>query len=113
MKFLYCPKCKEMRVKAWFQMRPMCSRCIGPATEIVVPNSPLTYLTYFLYFFVPGLVAASLMTDERVYLYYALAGLAAMVATTMVDLGRGLRIAKSRVKIASSDLHEFRRRGWF
>lgn len=113
MKFLYCPKCKEMRAKAWFQIRPTCSRCIGPATEIVVPNGPLTYFTYFLYFFVPGLVVVSLIIDERVYLYYALAGLAVMMVSAMIDLGRGLRIAKSRVKIASSDLHELRRKGWF
>jgi len=111
-KFLYCPKCKEMRAKAWFQMRPQCSRCLGPATQIVVPGGPLTYLTYVLYFVVPGLVAVSLIIDERVYLYYALAGLAVMMIGAMIDLGRGQRIAKSKVKVASSDLHEFRRRGW-
>jgi len=111
-KFLYCPKCKEIRAKAWFQIRPRCSRCIGPATVIIVPNGPLTYLTYFLYFFVPGLVAVSLITDQRPYLWYALVGLAVMMIVAMIDLGRGQKVARSRVKVAGSDLHEFRRRGW-
>lgn len=111
-KFLYCPECKEIRAKAWHQIRPQCSRCMGRATEIVVPNGPLTYLTYFLYFFVPGLVAVSLIIDDRDYLWYAVVGLAIMVAVAMIDLGRGYRLAKKKVRIAASDLHEFRKRGW-
>lgn len=112
MKFLYCPRCKEVRAKAWFQIRPMCSRCNGLATEIVIPNGTLTYLMYFLYFFVPGLVAVSIAIDQRVYLWYAIAGLVLMVAVAMADLGRGQKLAKKKVRIASSDVHEFRRRGW-
>lgn len=112
MKFLYCPKCKELRAKAWYQIRPRCSRCMGPATEIAVRNGPLTYLTYFLYVFVPGLVVVHFMTDDKAYLWYSIVGLVIMVAVAMIDIGRGQKIAKKRVKIAGSDLHEFRRRGW-
>jgi hypothetical protein len=111
-KFLYCPKCKELRAKAWYQMRPRCSRCIGPATEIAVRNGPLTYLTYFLYFFVPGLVILSITWDDRTYLWYAVAGLVVMVVVAMTDIGRAQAIAKKRVRITSSNLHEFRKRGW-
>lgn len=111
-KFLYCPHCKEVRAKAWFQIRPLCSRCNGVATEIVVPNGPLTYLTYFLYLFVPALAVYSLLTDQKEFLWYSVVGLVIMVVAAMADLGRGYRLAKKRVRIASSDLHEFRRRGW-
>ncbi len=112
MKFLYCPNCKEVRAKAWYQIRPRCSRCLGMATEIDIPNGPLTYLTYILYVLVPGLVAVSLMWDDRTYLWYAIIGLALMVVVAMIDIGRGQKIAKARVKITSSDVHEFRKRGW-
>ncbi|MBN1677959.1 MAG: hypothetical protein JW880_05410 [Candidatus Thermoplasmatota archaeon] len=112
MKFLYCPNCKEVRAKAWYQVRPQCSRCMGRASQIVVPNGPLTYLTYFLYFFVPGLVAVSLITDDKTYLWYAIVGLVLMVTVAMIDLGRGYKLAKKKVRIAASDLHEFRKRGW-
>jgi len=112
-KFLYCPKCKELRAKAWYQVKPRCSRCIGPATVMVVKNGPLTYLTYILYVVVPGLVVVSLTTDDKTYLWYAVIGLVVMVIVAMVDIGRAQAIAKQRIKIASSDLHLFRRRGWW
>ncbi len=85
---------------------------MGPATEIAVTNGPLTYLTYFLYVFVPGLVVVSITWDDRTYLWYAVAGLVVMVVVAMIDIGRAQAVAKKRVRIASSNLHEFRRRGW-
>jgi phage FluMu protein Com len=111
-KFLYCAKCKDVRVKAWYQMRPRCPRCMRDATMIVVKNSPLTYLTYALYFIVLGLVAYSLRTDDKTFLYYAIVGLAVAVIAAYVDMARGEKLARKRVKIADSDTATFRRRGW-
>jgi phage FluMu protein Com len=111
-KFLYCTKCKDVRVKAWYQLRPRCPRCLRDATPIVVKNSPLTYLTYALYFIVLGLVAYSLRTDDKVFLYYAIVGLVVAVIAAYADLIRGEKLARKRVKIADSDTSTFRRRGW-
>jgi positive regulator of sigma E activity len=82
------------------------------ATMIVVKNSPLTYLTYALYFIVLGLVAYSLRTDDKTFLYYAIVGLAVAVIAAYVDMARGEKLARKRVKIADSDTATFRRRGW-
>ena len=112
MKYLYCPKCKEVRAKTWYQRRDRCLACVGPATPIKVPNSALTYANYVLYVFVPGLVAVYLWSDDRSYLWLAVGFLAIMMITSYADLLRGERYARKKVKIATSDLVEFRRRGW-
>ncbi|OGS55913.1 MAG: hypothetical protein A3K60_03360 [Euryarchaeota archaeon RBG_19FT_COMBO_56_21] len=111
-KYLYCPKCKEVRAKTWYQQRDRCLACIGPATVIKVPNSALTYVNYFLYVFVPGLVAVYLWKEDRSYVWLAVGFLVIMMITSYIDLLRGERYARKKVKIASSDLNEFRRRGW-
>lgn len=111
-KFLYCAKCKDVRVKAWYQLRPRCPRCLGDATPIVVKNSWLTFVTYGLYVVIIGLVAVSLRTDDKTYLYWAIAGLAVAVIAAYADMVRGEKLARKRVKIADSDTAAFRRRGW-
>lgn len=111
-KYLYCPKCKEVRAKTWYQQRDRCLACIGPATPIKVPNSMLTYANYFMYVFVPGLVGVYLWSDDRTFLWLAVGFLAVMMITSYIDLLRGERYARQKVKIASSDMNEFRRRGW-
>lgn len=111
-KFLYCPKCKELRVKAWYQLRPSCTRCVGDATIIVVKNSWLTYLTYALYVTVVGLVAVSLRTDDDSYLYWGIGLLGLSVVASFIDMSRAEKIARRRVKITGSDTASFRRKGW-
>ena len=111
-KFLYCAKCKDVRVKAWYQLRPSCPRCLGDATPIVVQNSWLTYVAYTLYVVVIGLVAVSLRSDDRSYLYWAIGGLAIAVIAAYVDMTRGEKLARKRVKITDSDTASFRRKGW-
>lgn len=112
MKYLYCPNCKELRVKAWYQRADRCSRCNGPATPIPIPNHWLTYLTYVLYVVVPGLVAAYLVTDIDIYIWTAIVGLAIMMVVSFADVSRGSVYAKKKIKITDSDVDKFRRRGW-
>jgi len=111
-KFLYCAKCKDVRVKAWYQLQPRCPRCMGGATLIVVKNSWLTFVTYALYAVIIGLVAVSLRSDDRSYLYWAIGGLVVAVVAAYVDMVRGEKLARKRVKITDSDTSSFRRRGW-
>ena len=111
-KYLYCPKCKEVRAKAWYQRRDRCLACIGPATVILVPNAPITYVKYFLYVFVLGLVGVHLWTDNRDYLWLAVGFLVVMMVVSYLDMQRGEKYARKKVKIANSDLNDFRRRGW-
>ena len=111
-KYLYCPKCKEFRVKAWYQRQNRCSRCLGEAAAIRIPNSWLTYTAYVLYFVVPALVAAYIVTDIRLYIWLSVISLAIMMAISYADISRGATYAKKRIKITNGDLSEFRKRGW-
>lgn len=111
-KFLYCPKCKEIRAKTWFQRRNRCLACIGPATLIVVPNGYLTYLNYVLYILAPMFAIISVLTDTRDYIWVAVGLLIVMMISSYLDLVRGEKIARKKVKIGTTSLHEFRRRGW-
>ncbi len=111
-KFLYCTKCKDVRVKAWYQLRPACPRCLGVATPIVVKNSLLTYIAYILYVVIIGLVAVSLRENDRTYLYVAIVALVVAVIAAYVDLVRGEKLARKRVRITDADTASFRRKGW-
>jgi hypothetical protein len=111
-KYLYCPKCKELRVKAWYERRNRCSRCLGDATAIRIPNSWLTYLVYGLYVIVPALVAVHLTTHVRPYIWLSLGGVILMMVVSFADMSRGAAYAKNRIKVTDGDLHVFRKRGW-
>ena len=111
-KYLYCPRCKELRVKAWFERRDRCSRCLGNSTAIRIPNSWLTYVVYGLYVIAPGLAAIYLTTDVRLYFWLALVGVILMIVVSFVDMSRGAAYAKKRIKVTDGDLREFRKRGW-
>ena len=111
-KYLYCPKCKELRVKAWYARRNRCSRCYGDATAIRVPNSWLTYVIYGLYVIVPALAAVYLTTDVRPYIWLSIGGIILMMVLSFADVSRGAAYAKKRIKVTDGDLHEFRKRGW-
>lgn len=110
--YLYCPKCKELRVKAWYERRNRCSRCRGDAKAIRIPNSWLTYVTYVFYVIVPALVAVYLITHIGLYVWLSLGGVVLMMVVSFADVSRGAAYAKNRIKITDGDLHEFRKRGW-
>jgi hypothetical protein len=111
-KYLYCPKCKELRVKAWFDLRNRCSRCRGDATAIRIPNSWLTYVTYGLYVIVPALAAVYLTTHVKPYIWLSLGGVILMLVISFADVSRGAAYARKMIRVTNGDLHEFRKRGW-
>ncbi len=112
MKYLYCPRCKELRVKAWYQRSDYCSRCNGPATAIPIPSNWMTYLTYVLYVVVPALVAIYIYTDTRYFIWLAIVGLGIMMVVSYADISRGAVYAKKKIRVTDSDVDLFRRRGW-
>jgi hypothetical protein len=111
-KYLYCPKCKELRVRAWFELHDRCSRCRGDATAIMIPNNWLTYVTYVLYVVVPTFVAAYLITHARSYIWLSLGGVILMMVVSFADVSRGAAYARKKIKVTNGDLPGFRKRGW-
>jgi hypothetical protein len=111
-KFLYCPKCKELRVRPWYSGRNQCSRCRGAARPIDIPKSAFTYATYVLMTAVFLLVYLNTTTDYDIYLFAAVAGVIAIVVLQFVEISRGELYAKMKIRPTSSDLQEFRKRGW-
>jgi len=111
-KYLYCPKCKDLRVKSWYAIRDRCPMCFGPAAAIKVPNTWTTYLLYTTYVVTPALIIVYMWRDDRDFLYAALVGLAIMIVLSWLEIGRGMAYAKTKVKITSGDLGQFRERGW-
>lgn len=112
MKFLYCPKCKELRVRPWYSGRNHCSRCRGDARPINIPRSAFTYATYVLMATVFLLVYLNTATNYDIYLFAAVAGVIAIVVLQFVEISRGELYAKMKIRPTSSDLQEFRKRGW-
>ena len=112
MKYLYCPRCKELRVKSWYQIKDKCQMCFSDARPIKIPNSWLTYALYVLYVVTPGFVAVSVYSDVRTYLYVAVVLLVLMFIISWIEVSRGLAYARTKIKVASANVKELRKRGW-
>lgn len=111
-KFVYCHKCKELRVKPWYSMRARCARCRADAREISVPRTTLSFVTYGLIAEVLGTVFIYTRTDESIYLYAGIVGLVATFVVQAIEISRGERVARSRIRATKSDAVAFRKRGW-
>ena len=112
MKFLYCKRCKDIRLKSWYAISNKCPICLSEATPIKIPNTWLTYILYALYVTAPALIVVYAMNDDKQYLWFALVLVIIMMAITWVELGRGREYARAKVKITQQNLGDFRRRGW-
>ena len=112
MKYLYCPKCKELRVKPWYSIRNRCFGCYGEATVIVVPNSWMTYVSYVLYVVVPLLVVVYVSTHVVEWIYAAIALLIVMIVLQYLDIVRGEKFAKAKIRVTVSDTSKLRGRNW-
>ncbi len=108
-KYLYCKRCKDIRLKSWYAISNKCPVCLSDATPIKVPY---TWLTYVLYIMSPGFVVVYLLNDQRVYLYIALALVIVMMVISWIELGRGREYARAKVKISHQSVDDFRKRGW-
>ncbi len=112
MKYLYCPRCKQLHVKPWFAIRNRCQNCFSEAAAIPIPANWMTYLSYILYALIPALIAIDFTYHDRNYLYLAVALLFVMMAVSFVDIGRGEKYAKERIKVTDTDVDAFKRRKW-
>lgn len=112
MKYLYCTRCRDIRLKSWYAMRDKCPVCLSDATPIRIPNTWLTYLLYALYVTSPALVLVYVWNHDRQYLYFALALVFVMMVISWLELGRGRDYARAKVKITHQNIDDFRRRGW-
>lgn len=111
MKYLYCPKCKELRVKPWYSLRDRCARCHNDVRVIDVPKTATTYAVYVLAAGAFAAVYAYTRLDDRYYLWLGLALVVAMMALQFKDLLRGEKYAKAKIKITKSDI-DLRKKGW-
>jgi hypothetical protein len=111
-KFLYCKRCKDIRLKSWYAISNRCPICLSNATPIKVPNIWLTYLMYLLYVLSPSILVIYVIEDDRTYLYVALFMVLVMMVISWLELGRGREYARAKVKITQQNLGDFRKRGW-
>jgi hypothetical protein len=111
-KYLYCIRCKDIRLKSWYAISNKCPVCLSDATPIKIPNTWRTYLLYALYVTTPALVVVSVWTDDKQYLYFALALVFVMMVISWLELGRGREYARAKVKLTHHDIDDFRKRGW-
>ena len=112
MKYLYCPRCKQLHVKPWFAIRNRCQNCFGEATAIHIPANWMTYITYALYVAIPAIVVIYYIDKVKIYLYLAVILLIIMMAVSYMDIGRGRKYAEERIKITNTDVDAFKKRKW-
>jgi hypothetical protein len=111
-KFVYCPKCKELRVKPWYSFRAFCSRCRDDGREIPVPRTAYTFALYALILVVFALVYLYTNSDNFIFLISAIAGLVAAFIIQAVEISRGERFARAKIKATKSDAAGFKQKGW-
>ncbi len=110
MKFLYCPKCKQLRVKPWYSIRDRCLGCMGDAVVISVPNSWMTYVSYVLYVTIPVLVVMYVTSNVTTWIVASVILLIAMMIIQYKDMVRGERFARSKIRVTASDSEAFKAR---
>ena len=112
MKYLYCPKCKELRVKPWYTLTDRCPRCRGSVRVIEVPRSFGTYAVYILTAAAFALVYLNTQQGNGVFLYVALGLVVIMMIIQFMELSRGEKYARTKIKVTHSDLDALRKKGW-
>jgi hypothetical protein len=111
-KYLYCPRCKQLHVKAWFEIRNRCPVCFEDARVIDIPRNWMTYGSYLLYIVIPALILVYVAEHVKLYLYAALALLFVMMVLAYADIVRGEAYARERIKRTVSDSDIFNRRSY-
>lgn len=102
-KYVYCPKCKELRIKPWYTFTPRCYRCGGIGREIPVPRGLATYVLYAMMVVFFTLIYFNTSTGNDLLLYAAIGIVVIVVALQISEMIRGERYANSRIKTTASD----------
>jgi hypothetical protein len=69
-------------------------------------------MAYALIIGIFALIYLYTRTDEAVYLYGGIIALVACFIVQAMDISRGERVARSRIKTARSDVEAFKKKGW-
>ncbi|MBE0517709.1 MAG: hypothetical protein IH630_00595 [Thermoplasmata archaeon] len=112
MKYLYCPKCKELRVKPWYPTKDYCPRCMGTLKVIPIPRNWATYAIYVLAATTFTFVYLNSTMDNRNYLYVGVASVVALLVLQFTELTRGHRYAISKLRVTKSDTQVMKTKGW-
>ena len=111
-KYLYCPKCKELRVKPWYSVTDRCSRCRGDVRVIEVPRTARSFAVYAMMGAALVFAYLHLQTDTAVYLYSAVAFIVITMVLQFQEVLGGERYARAKIKITHSDSDAMRKKGW-
>lgn len=103
MKYLYCPKCKELRVKPWYSMRDRCARCLGDVRVIPIPSGVLTYVMYGLAAVAMVFAYLYMQEDDDLYIFVAVVFAVAMGIAQFKELTRGEKYARAKIRLTHSD----------
>lgn len=112
MKFTYCPRCKELRTKPWYALKDRCARCAGDVVLIPIPPAAMTYAVYALVGICFVLVYYGSKADDKLMIYAALAGVVAAMVLQFLELSRGEKYARTRIKPTKSDAAALKKKGW-
>lgn len=112
MKYLYCPKCKELRVKPWYSIKDRCARCHNDVRPIEVPRTLASYMIYVLAAAAFALIYLNSKGGDDVYLYTAIVLVVAMMVLQFKELVRGEKYAKAKIKVTQSDTKTMKDKGW-
>lgn len=112
MKYLYCSRCKDLRVKSWYAISNRCPICLNNATPIAIPRTWLTYVLYASYVLSPASIVVYLLNHDRAFLYTALVLVFIMMAISWIEIGRGRDFARTKVKLTVGNVADFRKKGW-
>ena len=110
-KFVYCPKCKELRVKPWYTMRARCARCRDDGREISTPRTVLSFVLYAMILVVFALVYMYTNTDNPIFLIGGIVSLVAAFVIQGIEIARGERYARAKIKTTKADAAALRAKG--
>jgi hypothetical protein len=110
-KFVYCPRCKELRVKPWYTTRARCARCRDEGREIATPRTVLTVLLYAMILMVFALIYMYTNSDNSIYLIGGIGGLIAAFVVQAFEISRGEKYARARIRTTKADAAELRAKG--
>lgn len=111
-KYLYCPKCKNLRVKSWLDFRYRCEMCFGDAVAIDIPYNWAVVVMYSLYVASPACAIIYATGGDIMWLYMAAALFGLLVVVALIAFAKGERYARAKIKITNSDVQDFRKKGW-
>lgn len=92
-------------------MRDRCARCYGNLSVIPIPPSVFTYVVYVTMAVAFVLLYMYTRNDDDLYLYIAIVFAVVMAGAQVVDLSRGEKYARAKIKMTQSDTKAMKDKG--